>query len=206
MEAEDRNADATPAEAEEEPQAPADKSATNAVNETDTTPPAAPETPDSATSDKGKPNNANSVAARDSPTPAEPGPGTRDSSVSPTYGDHQDASFFDDGNTPLTQAGTTIYDSIAEAVELLATDPAPAVAYFTKVSISQSGHELDVLVEPEPSLSSQNRSSIMGAAYRGSAGSVSSSQDPGGATRRDHWSWFSLRKVLHHKHCMHKIL
>ena len=144
------------------------------------------------TSDKCKPEDVNNVISRDSPTPAEPGPGTRDVSESPTYGDHQDASFFEDGTTPLPQAGTTIYDSIADAVELLATDPAPTVAYFTKRSIDQSGHELDVLVEPE---AAPSRPPAASGPFRGSAGSVTSSQDPGGATRRDHWSWFNLRKV-----------
>lgn len=147
------------------------------------------------TSNKSEPENVTNVCARLSPTPAEPGPGTRDVSVSPTYGDHQDASFFEDGTTPLPQAGTTIYDSIADAVELLATDPAPTVAYFTKRSIGQSGHELDVLVEPEATTPAHSRPSVTTGPFRGSAGSVTSSQDPGGATRRDHWSWFNLRKA-----------
>jgi hypothetical protein len=187
--------EATTAEVDGKSDAPAGEATTIAEPDADHLPPAAPQTPDSITSDKCKPETNKSMAVRASPTPAEPGPGTRDVSVSPTYGDHQDASFFEDGTTPLPQQGTTIYDSIADAVELLATDPAPTVAYFTKRAISQSGHELDVLVEPEPTMSAQSRSNIMSGPHRGSAGSVTSSQDPGGATRRDHWSWFNLRKV-----------
>lgn len=112
-----------------------------------------------------------------------------------------------DDNTPVPSAAAAVYDGAADAVELLATDPAPMVAFCTRKAMNASGHTLDIVMpELESAGSGGYRSSLQrhshshqvssGQQHRTSAGSVASSQDQGSTQRRDPWHSFTKKVRL----------
>lgn len=112
-----------------------------------------------------------------------------------------------DDSAPVPGAAAAIYDGAADAVELLATDPAPMVAVYTKKAMVASGHTLDIVIPDlesagsgasRPSLHRPSHSLQVPSAQhqRTSAGSVASSQDQGSTLRRDPWHNFARRVRL----------
>lgn len=102
-------------------------------------------------------------------------------------------------------SSAAIYDAAADAVELLATDPAPMVAFYTKKAMAVSGHTLDIVMPDlesagssasRPSLHRHSHGLAMSTGqHRSSAASVTSSQDHGSAYRRDPWLNIIRRRV-----------
>lgn len=117
-----------------------------------------------------------------------------------------------DDDTPVPSAAAAIYDGAADAVELLATDPAPMVALYTRKAMAVSGHTLDIVMpDLESGGSSGSRPSLHrhshGLAlstgqHRSSAASVTSSQDHASTHRRDPWLNVIRRRVWILSACM----
>lgn len=110
-----------------------------------------------------------------------------------------------DDDTPVPSAAAAIYDGAADAVELLATDPAPMVALYTRKAMAVSGHTLDIVMPDIESAGSTGSRPFLhrnshGLAtstghHRSSAASVTSSQDHGSTHRRDPWLNVIRRRV-----------